>query len=97
MSNRSVVGYRTPEGEFRGTYVHAGSDSISRDLHAVVGFDAGTLRVWVENGIENAGYPSVLLPPYGDDDEPHLYNIETARKARFPVFEILENGSVIEI
>lgn len=97
MGNRLVVGYRTPEGKFRGTYVHIGPDDVTSELHAAVGTDSETLRAWVENGIENAGYPSVLLPPYGDDDEPHLYDIETARKAYFPVFEILENGLIVEL
>lgn len=69
MGTRSVVGYYTDGGDFRGSYVHYDGypDVMIPELellHEIRGYEG--MIEWVEEGIKGAGRTSVTSNPYYD-------------------------------
>lgn len=64
MSTRSTVGYWTDTDEqgnptnFIGTYVHHDGNNVGEFLRRRFGDDVTALKLWVDEGIQQAGYSS---------------------------------------
>lgn len=95
MSTNSVAGYVDDKGDFRGTYIHWGGDTVGEQLRDIFGLNREAFIEWVERGIEGGGYSSVVDDGTYEED-PYLWTMDKAQEARFIeyVWEVLEDGSI---